>query len=256
MKNRVISALIALPLFLLIVYFRGDYLFAASILVGISLLYELHRMIYKKDNFSLLILSVIYLTLVFVFMRLDYDLNHYLLPLYLFSGLALSTVAKDQFDLTNICIYLTFSIYIITLIPFLAMLNEFGSLIILLPFISGWVYDTGAYLSGISFGKNRPWKNLSPKKSIEGLIGGSMISITVVLIYGYFVNLNLLYLFLYAIFAVALAQSGDLLISGVKRFTKVKDSGNILPGHGGLFDRFDSVLPLFALAYFFAANYI
>lgn len=256
MKNRVISALIALPLFFLIVYFRGDYLFAASVIVGISLLYELHRMIYEKNHLSLLILSVIYLFLVFIFFRLEYNINHYLLPLYLFLVLALSTVAKDQFNLTNVCVYLTFSIYIISLILFLAMLDNFGSAMVLLPFISGWVYDTSAYLAGVNFGKNRPWKNLSPKKSIEGLIGGALVSVIVVLIYGYFMNLNLLYLLVYAILAVALAQSGDLLISGVKRFTNVKDSGNLLPGHGGLFDRFDSVLPLFALAYFFAANYL
>ncbi|MFP4456305.1 MAG: phosphatidate cytidylyltransferase [Clostridia bacterium] len=256
MKNRVISALVALPLFFLIVYFRGDYLFAASVIVGISLLYELHRMVYKKDELIILILSIIYLSLAFLFMRLDYNFNNYLLPLYIFLILAISTVTKDKFDLTNVCIYIAFSLYIITLIPFLAMLDELGSAIVLLPFISGWAYDTAAYLSGVNFGKNRPWKNLSPKKSIEGLIGGSLASVILVLIYGYFLKLNLLYLLLYAILAVVLAQSGDLLISAVKRFTKVKDSGNILPGHGGFFDRFDSVLPIFALAYYFATNFL
>lgn len=256
MKDRVISALIALPLFFLIVYFRGDYLFAASIIVGIGLLYELHRMVYKSKELSILVLSVIYLSVVFLLMRLGYSFSSYLLPLYLFLILTLSTVTKDEFELTNVCVFSTFSIYIITLIPFLGMLDKFGSTIVLLPFISGWMYDTCAYISGVSFGKNRPWKKLSPKKSIEGLIGGALGSITVVLIYGYFMNFNLPYLLVYAILAVVLAQSGDLLISGVKRFTKVKDSGNILPGHGGLFDRFDSVLPIFALAYFFAANYL
>jgi phosphatidate cytidylyltransferase len=76
------------------------------------------------------------------------------------------------------------------------------------------------------------------------------------MIYGNYLNLNLLYLLIYAILAVIIAQAGDLLISALKRFTNVKDSGKIMPGHGGLFDRFDSVMPLFALAYFFATNYL
>jgi len=256
MKSRVISALIALPVFFLVIYFGKDILYYTSIVVGIALIYELHRMIYKKDNLHIFLVSIVFLILSFIATRYNTSLTNYLLPLYIFVILSMSTILKDTFELTNVSVYITFTIYTIILMPYLYMLDKFSSFIVFLPFLSGWAYDTCAYLSGITFGKNRPWKNLSPKKSIEGLIGGSVASIIIVMIYGNYLNLNLLYLLIYAILAVIIAQAGDLLISALKRFTNVKDSGKIMPGHGGLFDRFDSVMPLFALAYFFATNYL
>lgn len=118
-----------------------------------------------------------------------------------------------------------------------------GAYFILSYFVLIWIHDSGAYLVGSTFGKRRLFERISPKKSWEGLFGGLTFS----LLASYFINdyfqfmpmLNWLILILMVIIT---ANLGDLAESMLKRSVGVKDSGNILPGHGGLLDRFDAVL--------------
>jgi phosphatidate cytidylyltransferase len=250
MKSRIVSAAIALPVFLAVIYFGGNVLFAASIIVAGILLYELHNMIYKGKEYNLLIISYIYTLIHFYFQRSD-DLVATTVIAYVLVVLFLETVCEDNYNLTKVTMFLVGSIYIIKVLPYLYLLDTHGISALLLPFLSAWLYDTSAYFTGIKFGKRRPWKNLSPKKSIEGLIGGVLISVTLILVYGYFNKWNLIYTAIYALGATFLAQSGDLIISAFKRTNQVKDSGKIMPGHGGLLDRFDSVMPVLPLAYLF-----
>ena len=107
-----------------------------------------------------------------------------------------------------------------------------------------WATDTGAYFFGRAFGKHKLWPTISPKKTIEGAIGG-IISACIVGI-----SFHLIYPFEHSFWMIVLVtilvsmvgQLGDLVESAYKRYFGVKDSGNILPGHGGILDRFDSLL--------------
>lgn len=118
-----------------------------------------------------------------------------------------------------------------------------GAYFVLSYFVLIWIHDSGAYLVGSTFGKHRLFERISPKKTWEGLFGGLSFS----LLASYFINdyfqfmpmLNWLILILIVIIT---ANLGDLAESMLKRNVGVKDSGNILPGHGGLLDRFDAVL--------------
>ena len=115
-----------------------------------------------------------------------------------------------------------------------------------------WTTDSGAYFVGRKFGKNKLWPEISPKKTIEGFIGGIVIAVI------FAVGMQLIYPFangymslvIVTIFASIIGQMGDLVESAIKRHFDVKDSGNILPGHGGILDRFDSLLFVVPLLHF------
>ena len=106
-----------------------------------------------------------------------------------------------------------------------------------------WANDTGAYLIGTAIGKHRLFERISPKKSWEGSIGGFIISMIAAFLFSiFYTKLNIYEWFIFAALISVSGTYGDLTESILKRKIGVKDSGNILPGHGGLLDRFDSSL--------------
>ncbi len=115
---------------------------------------------------------------------------------------------------------------------------------IILGFLSIiWIYDTFAYLFGVSFGKHRLFERISPKKSWEGLIGGAIVTMGLTIIFPLIFHiLTWQNWFILSIIVIFSATMGDLVESLFKRTFDLKDSGNLIPGHGGILDRFDSVL--------------
>jgi phosphatidate cytidylyltransferase len=111
-------------------------------------------------------------------------------------------------------------------------------------FVVIWIYDTGAYLVGTLFGKHKLFERISPKKTWEGAIGGGLISVLIstFVLSKYLPVLSIWQWAIGAILIVVFGTFGDLSESLLKRSAGVKDSGNILPGHGGILDRFDSAL--------------
>lgn len=124
--------------------------------------------------------------------------------------------------------------------------NEYDVFSVLLVFICAWITDTGAYFSGRFLGKRKLIPNVSPKKTVEGAVGGVILCVLCVVLYTHVFGLvktdNVFITIVFAILASVLSQFGDLIASAIKRDCGVKDFGNILPGHGGLTDRFDSVI--------------
>lgn len=134
-----------------------------------------------------------------------------------------------------------------------------GIYLVWLIFISSWISDTAAYLVGVLFGKHKLAPVLSPKKSIEGSIGGIAGSALVGAIFGYILMKNLHYdnAFIAVIAVISgigsvISQVGDLAASAIKRNHEIKDYGNLIPGHGGIMDRFDSVIFTAPMIYFLA----
>ncbi len=113
-----------------------------------------------------------------------------------------------------------------------------------------WSYDTFAYLSGITMGKHKLFPSISPKKTIEGAIGGMILTMAFSLIFWHlYPEKTILFWQVLAIIVIFAATFGDLFESWVKRKSGVKDSGTIMPGHGGLWDRFDSFLIVIPAVY-------
>ena len=120
---------------------------------------------------------------------------------------------------------------------------SFNAILPLSVFIFNWSNDTGAYCTGMLFGRHRLFERISPKKSWEGSVGGGIISIIVSLVMAHFFPfLSTLQWVGFALVVVVFGTWGDLVESLLKRQLGIKDSGNILPGHGGMLDRFDSTL--------------
>ena len=120
-----------------------------------------------------------------------------------------------------------------------------------------WATDIGAYMVGRQYGKNKLWPEISPNKTVEGALGGIVSAVVVAAIYvlifqsqqdfGHSLPLVLIFTIIFSI----VGQFGDLVESAIKRHFGVKDSGNILPGHGGILDRFDSMLFVFPIMHLF-----
>jgi phosphatidate cytidylyltransferase len=142
------------------------------------------------------------------------------------------------------------------------VLHRMGGVYVILSLCIIWAADTGAYFSGILWGKHKLAPAVSPKKTVEGLIGGIFLAIITVLVFILFrkVEFNkwLLWTFL-VVLNVFFSVLGDLFESVVKRQANVKDSGNWLPGHGGVLDRIDSItaaVPIFALELLVFARFL
>lgn len=134
---------------------------------------------------------------------------------------------------------------------------QFGGLILTYSFASIWACDTFAYLIGSKFGKHKLSK-ISPNKSIEGVFGGFIGVLIISYIFKYFVG-KIFYdtnVALLSIFLTIVAVFGDLFESKIKRDVNIKDSGNILAGHGGFMDRFDSALFVIPFIYFYWRLYV
>ena len=120
---------------------------------------------------------------------------------------------------------------------------KFDSSPILVLFIMTWVFDTFAYIVGSKIGKNKMLPKISPKKSWEGFAGGFTFTlISVYFIQLYFNCFSLNFLILLSLIIPFTASAGDFIASYYKRIANVKDSGNIIPGHGGMLDRMDAFM--------------
>lgn len=152
-------------------------------------------------------------------------------------------------------IYIVLPIVLLNRVAFLPIGQEVVynyHLILVSLFIFIWFNDTGAYLIGVTFGKNRLFERISPKKSWEGFFGGMAFAILASLVFAHFyTGMSCIQWIGLAVLVVVFATFGDLIESLMKRTLNIKDSGKALPGHGGFLDRFDSMLfAIYALFFY------
>ena len=141
---------------------------------------------------------------------------------------------------------------------YMTRMTEYGIRTVWLIFISSWICDTFAYLTGMAFGRHKLAPKLSPKKSVEGAIGGVAGSAIVGYVYGILIGLGEKAAIMAVISAVGavISQFGDLTASAIKRDHDIKDYGSVIPGHGGILDRFDSVIITAPIVYMLSQTLI
>ena len=176
------------------------------------------------------------------------------LLVYLFYLMGAAVFSKGKVPFSKIAEIFTTVTYVVVSFTSLSIIRYFdkslvGMLQLGLVFIVAWICDVFAYLVGSLFGKHKLIPEVSPKKTVEGSIGGIVFAAFAYLLYGFIVDkvvdtidVNYLFLGIFGTLLSVVSQIGDLIASLIKREYGVKDYGKLFPGHGGVMDRFDSVL--------------
>ena len=261
MKQRVITAIVLLLVAIPVCIFSGTVAFPiAMAFIAFMGVYEMLGCMGTRNNvlisaplYGLAILSPFAVRYFGDFLRENAHVLILVLLLYVLYllGVWVFSYEKNQgVDMnpilasTLVCLYIigaTSSIVIVRDLPF----GEFYWYFI---FIGAWITDTFAYFTGMLLGKHKLIPNVSPKKTVEGSIGGTVFCIAFFIGFGAIVNhfsgaeLNLLLIACAGLVSALVSQIGDLSMSVIKRTYGIKDYGKIFPGHGGVLDRFDSIL--------------
>lgn len=163
--------------------------------------------------------------------------------------LSTTVVSKNRFTFVDMGFCVLAVAYIGIGFMYFFETREAGLIYILYALLIVWLTDSGAYILGKAFGRRKLWPQISPNKTIEGSVGGTLVSVIIPIVFVSFgvMEGSLWLLIPFTIVLSIFGQMGDLVESALKRHFDVKDSGTFLPGHGGILDRFDSfifVLPL------------
>lgn len=284
LKTRVITALALLGVFLPVLFlFKIEALyFTLSIVIGLAS-WEWVKLLWPQSKAFFYILYAISITIVLYLIwwlgasNLNPDCFYWVQIISLFTAFIFWIAFVPgmmrrglNVQLSSVRLFLTLAGLILFVACWfaLAILRELGLGIFLSVLVWVWAADVGAYFAGKAFGKNKLAPNLSPGKSIEGMIGGILLVLVVGLvlatngdIYPTFFSfvyerVGLLSLVLILTAGGLLSVIGDLFESQLKRLANVKDSSNLLPGHGGFLDRIDALLPVLPFAALIAIVFI
>ena len=251
--KRFITSVAALPLLILLVLAGNAWLQAGLTLLSLIGLYELYKAVSKK-NLSVHLVGYAFCVLyIFSIDRAVFNSIYMTSAVVMFTLMIFLVVNHASITFIDCAVTLFGFYYVPFMLSNIFLVRDFeiyGIYFVWLIFISAWGTDTGAYFAGRTFGKHKLTPVLSPKKTVEGAAGGVAFSALLSFIYGLVVSrmfiineINvILFCVVIGITGSVLAQFGDLTASAIKRYTGIKDYGNIFPGHGGMLDRFDSVL--------------
>lgn len=253
MKTRVISgAILASLLFLLVLVLPKE---LAAIVMGVLQVIACYELLYRtklvtKPRLILYSCGMAFLLAIwsfygavhayFVLMMMGYFL-------LLFSEMLMDHV-KIRFETLSKCFVggLIVPYLMSSVVRILAMST--GRYVILIPFLVACICDAGAYFVGVKFGKHKLAPVVSPNKTIEGALGGIAAGVVAMLLYTFILDVPLKFdvnygtAVIYGVAGCLVGEVGDLCFSVIKRQTGIKDYGNLVPGHGGVLDRFDSIL--------------
>ncbi len=256
MLTRILTALTALAAFLPVLYFSGSVAFplVMALLCAVGI-YELYGCMGLRGCRAMYLPSLAAALAFPLLARFEPRAVMFLTVLFICVTLAVSVFGHASYkpDTLGFACFET----LVTVLGFTLMVTvrDREPVRYLLIFVAAWATDTFAYFSGIAFGKTKLCPAISPKKTVAGAIGGAAGCVAGFVLFGIicdiFFNKTFVpwHLALIAIPLSAVGQVGDLAASAVKRHFGVKDYGRLFPGHGGVLDRFDSILPITLMAF-------
>lgn len=266
MLTRIITAIVAIAVFLPVLWFSETVVFAAVLaLLSLVAVLEMLRCtgLLRKWAITVPTCVVAIAFPLMTFWLTRGETEHYavltalVVLIYVF---AVMTFSRGKLTLSEASVAFMSCLYVIAAFSAMGLLRygtEQGAYIYLICFIGAWVTDTFAYFAGRFFGKHKLIPDVSPKKTVEGSVGGTLFCIGAMLLYGYIVSVvsdgavtaNYVMLGVSGLLVSVVSQVGDLLMSAIKRTYGVKDYGKLFPGHGGVLDRFDSVMAVALVLY-------
>ncbi|MDD7675750.1 MAG: phosphatidate cytidylyltransferase [Eubacteriales bacterium] len=255
MLQRIITAIVAIILLIPVLWFSDTVIFpAAMALLIVIAMFEMFRCLGLHR--SLVLTLPFYpagavMPFCIRYLRgnvaLDYrDVALLVMALLLIYILAVVVMSRNTVNFTHAATVFASALYITFSFCGIVYLRDFDNqYIYLLVFIGSWITDTFAYFTGRLFGRHKLIPDISPKKTVEGSIGGIVFCVAAFVGYAYIIGIEyigVIWLVLSGIVVSIVSQIGDLSMSAIKRQHDIKDFGRVFPGHGGVLDRFDSVL--------------
>ncbi len=256
MKTRIIAAAVLVPLLFLVVLVLPKSV--AAVIMGILQAIAVYELLYRTRLVTrprLVIYSAIMAFVIAIWSYYDAERAYFVLMVLAYFLLLFSEMLRDhvkiRFEMLSMCVLggLVIPYLMSALIRILTM--NVGRYMILIPFVVACCCDAGAYFIGVKFGKHKLAPVVSPNKTIEGALGGLATGMVTMLLYvlilglpipGLRFDVNYGVALLYGLLGGLVAELGDLCFSVIKRQTGIKDYGNLIPGHGGVLDRFDSIM--------------
>ena len=251
-KTRLLSGIVLVAILLAGILLGGWVFWALILFVSIVGLYELYKLEHLEKTG--LFAAAVVCTVVYAFaLRFGVPAQLYVFVFFgMFVALAMIyvlTYPKYKAPQFILAFFSFFYVPVMLFCLYLCRSMEQGILLIWLVFIASWGCDTGAYCVGMKFGKHKLAPVLSPKKSIEGAVGGVVVSAVLGLVFSLIFGKQMV-IFSHPVLSctvisaagAVLSQFGDLTASAIKRHYEIKDYGTLIPGHGGIMDRFDSVI--------------
>jgi phosphatidate cytidylyltransferase len=251
--NRVIISIVAIPVILIATYLGGYYFFSFVAIISLVSFYEFSLIVKNKDARTNLLLGEFIILLFLLNQFKPFIETTTLILLTSLSFLTFELFRNKGSAILNLGVTFLGIFYIGIFSTSLIALREFytisvdyyyGSYLVISVFISTWIGDSAAYYGGTALGKHKLFPRVSPNKSWEGAIFGFIFSV-LTMILAQLTVLDFLNLFNAVVVGIIIGiagQIGDLVESLLKRDSAVKDSSSFIPGHGGFFDRFDSLL--------------
>ena len=246
LNSRYLGAIVLAPL-LIFVLLGGLPLKLFTIAVSLCGLYEFYNALKTKEIKSIPIISYLLLVVYYVINN-DFEKMMYILVIAMVIALIIPIIDL-KYSFVDVAITFLGFVYVVILFSFIPLVNGkvSGQYLVWLIFIGSWLSDTVAYYFGKFFGKHKLCPKVSPKKTIEGSIGrflGATLGCGLfrIAVGSYVPQVSIIHFFLIGALCGIMGQFGDLVASSIKRFVGLKDYSNLIPGHGGILDRFDSIL--------------
>ncbi|WP_462409266.1 phosphatidate cytidylyltransferase [Neobacillus sp. Marseille-QA0830] len=259
MKQRIITGVVAAALFLPIIIYGGLPFVLVTYLLASVGLYELLKMKGLTIFSPYGLLSLLFLWIVLFPLQYDEYIKYFyysridIAIAFILLLLTYTVITKNRFTFEDAAFCIQSAIYVGIGFYFLIETREAGLIYIFYSLFIIWATDSGAYFIGKALGKKKLLPEISPNKTVEGSIGGVVCAMVVAALFLVFSDIDAAPITLLGATLVLsiFGQIGDLVQSAYKRHFNVKDSGNILPGHGGILDRFDSLLFVWPLLHLF-----
>lgn len=262
MRQRIITGLIGGSIVLLILISNPTVL---SIAVGVISLYALHEMycaIGINKNIMLYIASLLFAAVAVFVEKISINLVMPIVFIYVVIMFIILLAYHKTIKVADIALSLFMTVYIVYTMSHIVFVRNLpnGAFNIFLIFVGAFGTDTFAYFTGVFFGKHKLCPEISPKKTVEGAVGGMVGVVICFLVMGgimqsfFSVRVHYVPLMILGVLCGAFSEIGDLAASVIKRQYNIKDYGNILPGHGGIMDRIDSIIFIAPLVYYFIKN--
>ena len=252
MLTRIIAALALLPLFIFILI-GGLPLYIAEIVILAIALREFYKAFNAKDIHPIQNIGYIFVAYLALKNILNLGIEYTYVVIFALFIYSITYILRCKNNIVDIAITFFSIFYVAISIDFIVLtINSFekGTIYVWTIFIVAFLTDTFAYFTGYLFGKHKLIPKVSPKKTIEGSIGGVVGSTVGCIVFGYLFNLDMTAMIIIGSIGSVIAQFGDLFASSIKRYVGIKDYGKLIPGHGGVLDRFDSVILVAPFVYY------